>query len=84
MTWVGGPDEGVIPSVTTALMLKAAEATTELVPEYTITKSEAADAVVGTVIVVAEGIVPVALEVKLPVVPATHATEVALVLRQSL
>ena len=60
-----GPDVGVSVREMT---LKAAEATIELEPEYTITKSFPAAVPLGSV-TVPEVIVPEALEVKLPVEP---------------
>jgi hypothetical protein len=47
-------------------------------------KSDPAAVPLGTVTVVPDGIVPVLDEVKLPVEPVLHDTEVELVLRQSL
>ena len=81
MSCPGGADEGASVRVIT---LKAADATMESIPEYTITKSFPATVPLGTVTVGPEGIAFPAVEVKLPVVPERHATEVELVLKQSL
>ena len=78
ITCPGGPPAGVSVTVAAVLTAKADAAITVLKPEYTVTKSEAVAVPDGTAIVVADGIVPVPLDVKLPVDPETQDTEVEL------